>query len=530
MDTQAGFFYEPGVVEADAGPSTSSLALQSASQPPQRLTATQSARLRNWLEDSLGVLHRGWQRRFAKSGENRFVTLDQYLDQAQSILSVLALIPQHYEGARRREEVKVPYLLRTTSELVEGVVGYDLRPYREEEEHTPTSLNYKDPGDAANAHDGAGHSTAPQVGGTPLPMQFTYVLRTFALLDAQWVALLDGKDLDYKSAQARSTRNYPYSGDLYEFKSSDDTLEMGEEWHASTLTGRHPRANATASHGASQRATGNLEGIRAQSGSGRALSQTDRVRLRNVVLDARARFMRWMRLALDAEMLDVEEENAQEDEVEESERRDQTEVGHAKSATSAAAEEVHEAACDEQPMTNAGTEDDEDELDMEEVLPQSRTESKTFSLDDGPPPIIDRSHELRAMDSLQDTSVEGRHFADLFARKLDPDADEEDSDSENDASHAIRSETSQEDQGISSRRSHTSPENTSQTGGAPKVASEAPQERTGAEPADTGVLMWEKAFSHLMAGTLRSLSEGNERQLERLERERNRAAGRPEDD
>ncbi|CEH15280.1 hypothetical protein CBOM_03604 [Ceraceosorus bombacis] len=478
MDTQAGFFYEPGVVEADAGPSTSSLALQSASQPPQRLTATQSARLRNWLEDSLGVLHRGWQRRFAKRGENRFVTLDQYLDQAQNILSVLALIPQHYEGARRREELKVPYLLRATSELVEGVVGYDLRPYRREEEHTPTSFDYEDLGDAPNVHDEADHSAAPPIGGTPLPMQFTYVLRTFALLDAQWVALLDGKDLDYKSAQARSTRNYPCSGDLYEFKSSDDTLEMGEEWHASTLTGRHPRATATASHGRFQRATENLEGIRVQSGSGRALSQTDKVRLRNVVLDARARFMRWMRLALDAEMLDDEEENAQEDEVEESERRDQTE-----------------------PMTNAGTEDDEDELDMEEVLPQSRTERKLFSLGDGPSPIIDRSHELRALDSPIDTSVEGRHFANLFARKLDPDADDQDSDSGNDASHPVRSETSQEDQEIFSRRSHTSPEHIPQTGSAPKVASEAPHERTG-----------------------------NERQLERLERERNRAAGRPEDD
>ncbi|KAK0527170.1 hypothetical protein OC842_004953 [Tilletia horrida] len=251
---------------------------QQQQQPPAKaLSDRQQTRLSAYLDDALTAISRGFLRRHeparthTRSGDQAeggewLPTVPLLLVSWAHVLGLIVRIPPLGSSA----PLLVSYLLRTTSDLTEQVTGYNLG-----------ERDLKRNGDGA----------------TPtLEDQLHAILALLDLLDHIWADLLRGQPiqqhqhtLSHFSTTSKSTSDGAQSvGGL-------STDPSGRFHHAAPAEPR-PLLHAFPPAPNTPHRPHPAHGPSAAS----ALSQTERIRLRNLVLLARDRLFRWMRDVLDA--------------------------------------------------------------------------------------------------------------------------------------------------------------------------------------------------------------------------------------
>jgi hypothetical protein len=361
MNTHGGFFYTPA---ADDGASTAASAsgFGSSSRPPptapRRLTPLQSSRLMAWLDAALLALSRNHRRRHAPDSPLR--SLRAYCAAVLPVLAVLASVPP----APPAGSIKVGYLLQLSDVVPEACTGYDAHGGR------PTGRAGEDVQQEEHDQEQLQEEELEDVGTT-----LARALQLMHLIDAQWHALVRGFELDYAAVQAEAAKLFPFIG-------PPATSAMPP-----SFDGRHAAAKPR-------------EVRQSDGASGRALSQTDRVRLQNIALRARTTLRAWGRAALDVEPL------PEEDTFEKEERtRAEGDLEQKPEELDGIVEldDESEQSGDEVVVKQEGEEEEEE---MEEVLvPPSTAHSAS------PPP---RPREEQGKDDTE----EGRHFANVFSKTV----------------------------------------------------------------------------------------------------------------
>lgn len=204
-------------------------------------------------------------------------TLRAFLERYNAVLSVVASIPPIGPSAA----LLVSYLLRLTTEITDGIQGYDL---------TSESAS-------------AGPSSHARGEGVPLSAygevesSLHLVVHSIGALDRVWAAVLRGQMVDLqiarKNAQSDANRSVgPLPSMDVSLRVRDSAHGQQHESMHSTSTGRYPAAAAARD----PRDSRSIVGSRGAA----TVAQTQRIRLRNIVVLAREGLYSWMRKQLDA--------------------------------------------------------------------------------------------------------------------------------------------------------------------------------------------------------------------------------------
>ncbi|KAE8221353.1 hypothetical protein CF319_g5274 [Tilletia indica] len=263
MDTQGGF-----VLPREGEAQQQREAQANNSEAPSRpLTDRQQTRLGAYLDEAFTRISRGFLRRHEPrpsraDGEADWLpTLRSLLAAWISVLGLIARVPPLGSSA----SLLVSYLLRATSELTEDITGYNL-------------------GEQGVQDD--------------LEAQLHAALAVVDALDSIWADLLRGQPLHQHQARLQlllssSGADLPPSSDAQLGLSTDPS----GRFHHST-TSQASSSSIMHSSFPPPPSTPFADPHHAVSTS--VLSQTERIRLRNLALLARDRLFRWMRDVLDA--------------------------------------------------------------------------------------------------------------------------------------------------------------------------------------------------------------------------------------
>ena len=295
------------------------------------LSERQESRLVLYLDDALLKIQRKYQKRNEPSAS--FSTLFTFLEAWDTPLDLVTSIPIIGSSAALRDA----YLLRVTSELTEGIIGYNVA----------MDTRRRD-------------------------VQLTFVLYWLDLLDRVWSARMNREQLDLNAARHDSKAAYPWDKDEKTLQNARDATSSFQP-PTSRISTPLPADVVT-------------------------FQQTDRIRLREVLVTARGHIFSWMRSQIGEKappMLD--EMPVQRDPVD----------GVVRQA----------AALAEQYTKIAGNkrQHDSDDSGAQDEPQNKRTEiEEAVSESEEPaPPAHDSAH-----------------YDQLFSRKLDPDASDDNDDEE----------------------------------------------------------------------------------------------------
>ncbi|CAD6924014.1 unnamed protein product [Tilletia controversa] len=278
MDTRGGFVL-PREGEPQLLPSLHAHSHEGEAPPlpPRPLTDRQQTRLSAYLDEAFGRISRGFLRRHeprperadgeaktkAEEDADWLPTLHSLLAAWASVLGLIARVPPLGSSA----PLLVSLLLRATSELTENISGYNL-------------------GEHGALHD--------------LDTQLHAALALVDALDSIWADLLRGQAIDQHQARLQlltTSPEAPPSSDTQYGLSTDPSgrfhhSQVSRRSGPSSLVHSFPPPPSTPFADASTSSS--------TATSVSALSQTERIRLRNLALLARDRLFRWMRDVLDA--------------------------------------------------------------------------------------------------------------------------------------------------------------------------------------------------------------------------------------
>ena len=465
----AGFFIDSpwasassaqGASSSRAATSASVRRLASSSQHealvPLTLTSKQEQRLMSYIDDALLFLSRGYAKRYEPNSSTALASLTAYIEQVDQLLRIVTQIPPHGSAL----SLLTSYLLRITGDVVDHVPNYrlavgfdDKHPMVEHKEQNPTQTRF-----------------------AAILEELRASLVLLDLLDRAWNAILCGEQVVYEQAKSNAEqaidavagggkwRRKRRREDVdQEEKGAQQTHDQGvlvgeeEEETLETITSRryHQSAldraiTATGRSGARdmahpiQRDSAPILGTKGI----RTVPQTDRVRLRNAIVLGKENLFIWMREAVNAPPpprvidevtgrrldLDLPRTESNGTEVQRQRLREllvdqgnlnedlsarhevlKDEVDGADAdAGAAAASRLDEA---EQKEYNDAllAEEQEENLELEEVLPHREAPV---------PPVNDDEadkggrEEQEQEDGIEPTTEEGRHFKDLFDRKV----------------------------------------------------------------------------------------------------------------
>lgn len=207
--------------------------------------------------------------------------LDSFLQAYEAILEVIASIPPIGPSA----SLLVSYLLRLTSELLDGIAGYD----------TMTSTTQVTHGD----EDGQDEEDEVSRDMPLLSEQLQRVIQCLSLLDKVWSCVLRGQLIDIKAAKSNVQQDFTDSDDYFPAsKEGDGSHGAGEERQQSkarvepaAVPGRYPSRLNRGYHLREARSIVGSKGFA-------SVAQTDRIRLRNVLTLAKENLFAWMRIQL----------------------------------------------------------------------------------------------------------------------------------------------------------------------------------------------------------------------------------------
>ncbi|KDN39326.1 hypothetical protein K437DRAFT_264594 [Tilletiaria anomala UBC 951] len=293
MNTSGGFFMDSPWASGSGRASSSSWlpsdrtstsarrgnapAVQAEAVAPLKLSAKQEIRLMIYLDDKFNEIARGHAKRYESTSPLQ--TLPAYIDAVESLLSVIIKIPPYGNAA----SLLVSYLLRASSDITDAIPNYKVTsqvPAGEE-----ASRFRKAQGELARA------------------------LTTLETLDRVWNAILCGEQIvwDNTSRNAKESvdhavfkrRNGIYDDDAAvptdseaERYDEDDT----EHRTAARYLNSSPHKTSTAASGMALRDSVPILGSKGI----RTVAQTDRVRIRNIIVMGKDTLFSWMREALDA--------------------------------------------------------------------------------------------------------------------------------------------------------------------------------------------------------------------------------------
>ncbi|CBQ67669.1 conserved hypothetical protein [Sporisorium reilianum SRZ2] len=373
---------------------------------PKPLTSKQEAKLRSFLDGALEEVTRGYRKRFDPSSSLH--TLTAYLGEWMRLLGVLAHVPPYGGGSTN---LLVSYLLRCSTDLSDGITGYGLameyealrrqRNRQRQQHHSATENATGDAVQDDNDEDSDSdqeeerqHQIASRT------KQLNLALQTLDLLDRIWAAVLRGNLINLPVALSNAKKAFPDSTDVEAADAASNTNDhphprrphLAPAMHSTSSLVPSPAIDGRfVSNAASSSSTMPRESLPIHGGRGnKTVGVTDQVRLRNIAISSRDKLFSWMRSELDAPAPPT----MQGDEAEQDEPRDNTLGGalEVKQEPDAAAEQGEE----------------DDEADFEDVE-------------------IDGGNAEEGYDAAEDTE-EHKHYQDLFDRKLDPDADDEEDD------------------------------------------------------------------------------------------------------
>ncbi|PWN25101.1 hypothetical protein BDZ90DRAFT_234316 [Jaminaea rosea] len=387
MASGAGFFLEPtahapprNTVSTSVGSSTTS----ASPREPLRLSPSQLTRLRSHLDDALLSIQRRYARRFHDASSSSSHASDPSasappLNTLQRYCSawttdILPLVTRIDPYGAAQTTTALAYAMAVTDSVGVGIAGYDL----------PTESSES--------------SIALQS-----------ALQLLGLIDALWSALLVGRSLSLPLAQRRIRARLAPSHTAAEGENEEAEMQRRTE--------RSMRD--------SDPITGSL--------GTRTTSATDRVRLRNLLIDRREALSRWMGEQGGVAM--PEEEDGWERE----QRALRQEAGRGENRRRE--EESRKAEAESQQLD--GIQGDQDEKEDEDD-----DEDEEAGLEEVDVP---RPNDQYADDGEEDFAGDGSrsHFRDLFARKLDPDEDDSEDEVEEEEGEEVgeeqaeRSETTQ---------------------------------------------------------------------------------------
>lgn len=192
----------------------------------------------------------------------------------------------------------VSYLLRLTSELLDGIIGYEVSPGIPER---------NDDQDESEANGGGAATTSPNE-------QLQNVISHLSFLDKVWSCVLRGHLVDVKAVKknVELDSQKDFTDDYFpkEFSGREDPNEMqGINGSKSLSAGRYPPTLA-ANHIRESRIIIGSKGFS-------TVGQTDRIRLRNVIILGKENIFSWMRIQLDEPLppkVDANDDDKEEEE------------------------------------------------------------------------------------------------------------------------------------------------------------------------------------------------------------------------
>lgn len=389
MASGAGFFLEPTAHAPPRNTVSTSVGSSTTSAPPReplRLSPSQLTRLRSHLDDALLSIQRRYARRFHDASSSSSHASDPStsappLNTLQRYCSawttdILPLVTRIDAYGAAQTTTALAYAMAVTDAVGVGIAGYDL----------PTESSES--------------STALQS-----------ALQLLGLIDALWSALLVGRSLSLALAQRRIRARLAPSHTAAE--GEDEEAEM--------------QRRAERSLRDSDPITGSL--------GTRTTSATDRVRLRNLLIDRREALSRWMGEQGGVAM--PEEEDGWERE----QRALRKEAGRREDRRRE--EESRKVEVESQQLD--GIQGDQDEKEDDDCDEDEDGEAGLEEVD------VPRPNDHFVDDGEEDFAGDGSrsHFRDLFARKLDPDGDDSEDEPEEEEGEEVgeeqaeRSETTQ---------------------------------------------------------------------------------------
>ncbi|PWN50482.1 hypothetical protein IE53DRAFT_362336 [Violaceomyces palustris] len=463
---------------------------------PIKLSQNQQTKLRNYLDQAFLSIARSYRKRFDASTE--LPDLESYLQAWNHILAFLSNIPV----TKPSVNLLVPYLLRLTDELSDGITGYDILLVKR---HGGGNQSSKDLGlqgqeDEGHASDprGSNHRDRPppslsendqvRFERSQTVSQLNAVLRLLDLVDRLWYSVLRGRQIDFKVALTNSANIYPILSDERVREEGVDGSKDDFKNPFDNPTSEHMRIRLDAASGATSSSSsssyvvpspgvdgrfsthpssnsnhGRKESLPIQGAIGtKTVGQTDRVRLRNIVVTSKEKLFLWMRKSLRApppptlreEEVEFEEGIRQElDQADQEDRQGFKEavlsagkglprfdglqdcdvgVKGEKSVYDGIVEEVDEEEEEEEEEEgDKGVEvkveveeKEEDEgLDFDQV--EIGVDGNEGNLQEDEHPSDEGALIESGGGSEEDQDGEGRHYRELFERKIDPDDSEE---------------------------------------------------------------------------------------------------------
>lgn len=373
---------------------------------PKPLSSKQEAKLRSFLDGALEDITRGYRKRFDPS--SRLHTLSSYLAEWMRLLGVLAHVPPYGSGSTN---LLISYLLRCSTDLADGITGYSLameaQASRCQRKHQKQVQAREPDGQASenNADLEAGDNDSSDSDDeeerqhqiVSRNKQLNLALQALDLLDRIWSAVLRGNLINLPVALSNARKTFP---------ESSDATTMGSETTADAQTRTHrPHVlHSTTSLVPSPAIDGRFvsglnpssntaprESLPIHGGRGnKTVGITDQVRLRNIAISSREKLFSWMRTELDAPAPPIMDQHDPDQD-----SRDNTVAG---------ALDIKQ-----DPDTADDPTEDADDPDFEDVEIDGE-------------PVKEEGYEP------EDDTEEHKHYQDLFDRKLDPDAEDDDED------------------------------------------------------------------------------------------------------
>jgi hypothetical protein len=196
-------------------------------------------------------------------------------------LEVIASIPPIGPSA----SLLVSYLLRLTSDLLDGIIGYEVTKQTSQVTHSD-----EDGGDEER-EDGISRDVPL------LTEQLQQVIQSLSLLDKVWSCVLRGQLIDVKAAKSNVLQDFTESDDYFPMSKDNGNDSNGavEEGHSNAreghVPGRYPSKSNKGHHLKEARSIIGSKGFA-------SVAQTDRIRLRNVIILGKENLFAWMRVQL----------------------------------------------------------------------------------------------------------------------------------------------------------------------------------------------------------------------------------------
>jgi hypothetical protein len=190
----------------------------------------------------------------------------------------------------------VSYLLRLTSELLDGIAGYQLS--------------------AEATHDNDGEEDTEEViKDVPLlTEQLQYVIQCLSILDKVWSSVLKGQLIDINAARINVERDFKDSDDYFPQGQEDERQYKSAKAGINDVAGRYPSQSHKGQHLKEAKSIVGSKGFA-------SVAQTDRIRLRNVIMLGKENLFAWMRIQLNVPLpppqIGAEEDVGEEEDLEE---------------------------------------------------------------------------------------------------------------------------------------------------------------------------------------------------------------------